>query len=239
MKRSFLYLWIFLLIFPLEGQGKMTFVANNLDYKKIKFHEHTQNCDVTGNYPQFKSLRVSAEELKGVNKELGKFAGGLFKRFLSGDDIGKQVKEDLKTDPEGDSFDINFKVTRADTKYVSVIFDTYFMPVGGPHGVGYFYAFNYDIEHSRTVQLRDLFKPGTNYLKQLDYFSNLGLEKKIGTRFYTKDAVSDGTQFTFDKRSLTIHYNAYEVACYAAGMPKIRIPFKKLKWLIETVGKAQ
>lgn len=211
---------------------KMTIIdkMGNLKNKKIKFFEKSLNCDVSGVYPQFYNSKIPHESLQKVNTEIKEFAENLFMRFLSGD-IGKKSKEELKTDNNGDSFDVNFKVAMANTKYVSVIFETYFMPKNGPHGVGSFYAFNYDVEHSRIIQLKDFFKTGTNYLKQLNNFSNRGLEKKIGKGNYTEDAVTDKAQFTFDNKNLTIHFSAYEVVCYIGGMPEIMIPFKKLMGL--------
>lgn len=207
------------------------FAAYNLDHKIIKFHEKRLNCDITGEYPQFYSSQISTNDLQILNTKIEKFIRSLFEKFLNGDDIGKSIKEDLKTDEDGDTFDITVEIVRADTKYVSVLFDTYFMPAGGPHGVLYYYAFNYDVEHARVVHLRDLFEPGTDYLKQMNYFSNIGLLRQLGKDFAPKNAFIESDQFTFDKKRLTIHYDVYEVASYSAGTPEIKIPFERLTGL--------
>ncbi|MBF0478284.1 MAG: DUF3298 domain-containing protein [Candidatus Omnitrophica bacterium] len=226
MKRILIFI-IFLFVSSVSAAQELSSV------EKIKFQEKKGSCEVTGEYPQFKILKISANKLKNVNKEINVFARSLFIKFLTKDAIGQQIKEDFKTSSNGNTFDIDFNVIRADTRYVSVIFQTYFMQENAPHGVGHFYAFNYDVEHSKIIHLSDLFKPGTDYLKQLRGFCNRDLEKQLGNGFYDKDAVNDSTQFTFDQESLIIHFSAYEVACYAAGMPEVKISFKKLIGLKE------
>ena len=211
------------------------FATNNLDHKIIKFNDKKLNCDIAGQYPRFYSSRISANERRELNTNIKSFVRSLLERFLTGDEIGKSFMGDLKTGEEGDTFNINFKITRADTKYVSILFKTYFMPTDGPHGVLYYYAFNYDIRGSKVIHLRDLFKSGINYLKQMNYFSNLGLEKQLGKDFSPKNVFREGDQITFDKKSITIHYDVYEVTSYSFGTPEIEAPFDKLTGLKEDI----
>ena len=124
-----------------------------------------------------------------------------FKKLLTGDDIGKQVDGELSSSKEKGSFDIEFQVIRADTKYVSVKFETYFYQEGAPHGVLYYYVFNYDLKHSRKLRLADLFESNVNYSKQIIKLCKQQLDKEIGKDFYAIGA-DDLNEFTFEYKIL-------------------------------------
>jgi hypothetical protein len=200
----------------------------NSSYKKLVFQENGVQS-FSGAYPEFIGLKISASKLRELNSNVSQFARELLSRFLSEDDIGKGIKQDLKSSTKGSSFNIEFKDIRVGAKYVSVRFETYFMQEGAPHGVLHRYGFNYDVERSKIIYLKDLFLPGEDYLEQINKFCNHDFEKQVGKGFYEKNSVVDKSQFVLSRQSLTILFSAYEIASYSAGAPEVEIPFTKLK----------
>lgn len=198
-----------------------------LPFQQAVFKHDISNSVVYERYPRFINNGIFNKEVQVVNKRVKNYANGLLERFLKGDDIGKSVKKSVLSSKEKGSFDVKYKIIRADKKYVSVRFDTYFYQKEALHGVLYYYGFNYDFKDSRVLKLADLFDPGTNYLKQILEFCKSKLNKQLGKEWYTITK-ADLSQFTFDQHNLTIHFNTYQLGSYAFGALEVKIPFKKL-----------
>ncbi|MBD3181007.1 DUF3298 domain-containing protein [Candidatus Poribacteria bacterium] len=112
---------------------------------------------------------------------------------------------------------------------------------------------NYNIETAQFIELEDIFKPGTNYLETisqltiedlLDQFKEaLAIAPEdMSKRF--KEWINKGAapemknyrNFLLSRDSLVIVFDPYQVASYADGTRVVKIPYTKLKNIINPEG---
>ncbi len=120
----------------------------------------------------------------------------------------------------------------------------YWYPVGAAHGMpsqNYLYI---DLKTGVFYQLKDLFKPGSNYTDKLTSLvkNQILLDDRIGAisgglaYFDTNVTVSKDHPFILGSDSLKIYYYPYEIASYAAGFPEFEIPYGQINSIIDTNG---
>ena len=73
-------------------------------------------------------------------------------------------------------------------------------------------------------------------VSQLDAFKELADSYYIDSRADLKKLVIDTAHWQFDRSKLTLSFNPYEVAPYAAGAPEVSLPWASLMpWLTQSV----
>ncbi|WP_245203467.1 WG repeat-containing protein [Ammoniphilus resinae] len=117
--------------------------------------------------------------------------------------------------------------------------DGYHFPFGAAHGMPSRVFAPVDLVTGEVYQLRDLFIPGSDYVKvisdiianqikndpQYSYvFPNTYKGIKVDQPFYVKD------------EALYIYFLPYEIAPFAAGFPTFKIPFKEIGSMIDMNG---
>jgi hypothetical protein len=120
---------------------------------------------------------------------------------------------------------------------------------GGAHPNTYYVTKTYDLGSGKSLNLSDLFTPGSDYLKQLSTLSSAQLianseylqglpadqrESDDSTRW-----IKEGTAATEDNfrswglegKTLNIYFPPYQVASYAEGEHQVKIPLSEFKKL--------
>jgi len=210
--------------------------AEPLQFKQVSFKQNYANSIVEGQYPEFFGTNVPINELKRVNFKVKQYARSLFKKFLSYDDTGKAVKNDLVSFKKMSTYSIKFKVARADIKYVSMVFETYIYNDEMVHPVWGIYGFNYDLKNAHVIKLSELFEKKANYLEQIADYCNLDLDRRQIKPSYRKIEGSEIDQFSFSREALSIHFQDFEIADHAEGTPEVKIPLNKLVGLRKDMG---
>lgn len=112
---------------------------------------------------------------------------------------------------------------------------------GGAHNMYSTTYENYDLIRMKKLKTDDLFKP--NYQNELtfDIITQLMKDKEVTTKealaekgYGTTGTIYPTENFLLDKDGITFFYNVYEIAPYSNGTTAIRIPYSKLKNIINT-----
>lgn len=185
--------------------------------------KYKPNKDFLIYYPQISGMG-NRKKQEGINQLLKDIAG---------------IKEtpahlQLESNYMGD-FDIPFY-----RKELVVIEITgYNYPFGAAHGMPVKKYVHLDLKTGETFQLKDLFKPGSPYVKVLS--ERIGNQIKNNPQYtYVFPGSYKGIQvdqpFFISEASLNVYFAPYEIAPYAAGFPTFKIPFEELTDIIDQNG---
>lgn len=160
-------------------------------------------------------------------------------------DMLQQTAEDLKFSKErgiSNYTEISYSVEYADDNFVSLFFSNNSYE-GGAHPNHSSYTINYDLKNNRQLALGDLFLPKSNYLKMISDLSIAQL--KSDTQDMTDDEwlkngagpkAENFSSWNLTGKGLTINFDPYQVAAYAAGPQTVFIPVEKLKEILKPNG---
>jgi hypothetical protein len=136
-----------------------------------------------------------------------------------------------------------FDTALLDTRLVSLrlVISEYF--AGAAHPTAHLVPLNFDARTGRQYRLADLFGPGAPYLATLSRLSRPALARLLGPDA-PRDVINEGTAPTEENFAgwsvspggLDITFGEYQVAAYAAGMPRITIPVAALRGIIAPAG---
>lgn len=139
------------------------------------------------------------------------------------------------------SYEGSIKVIDNTDKYITykTISDDY---AGGAHGMPYSGYFTIDKETNKTLSLYDIFD--ANKKEDLKDIIKINI---VNQYFEGEEPDWSGNVFKFDlpsqtpgitSKGIVFCYGAYEIECYAAGMPHCTIPFDEISDLMTPYAKA-
>lgn len=143
----------------------------------------------------------------------------------------------------GSSYEADYQMSLKTADLISLTFyvNTYYE--GAAHGNQHTIAFNYDLTTGRVLALKDLFKPGSDYLKVISDYATAELKKKLlpdaDEEWIEKGAGADDKNYrswNIKKDGLFITFDPYQVVYYAAGPQEVTIPYSVLKNIIDPQG---
>ena len=148
-----------------------------------------------------------------------------------------------------DSYDGNYAVSYANEgqvkiientdKYVTYNTDSYNY-TGGAHGMPYNAYFTIDKSNNKTLTLKDVIAAD-----KMDAFKEM-LKGYIVAQYYEGETPAWDDVFKFDlptqapaitANGIIFNYAAYEIDCYAAGMPKCKIPYEDIEEMMTEEAK--
>ena len=232
--------------------------------KKIAFSVHEEPIAFTGDVEiASKSIKESNKKLRyEIEAQYPQLSGGAnpnFEKFnqAARASVARKVagfKKDMQPEGEeeeprpegsmGSDLSVGYEVLLAQDDLVSIKFDvsTYFQ--GAAHPNSYADVLNFDLKNGKQLKLSDLFKPGAKYLQAIATYCIGDLKKQAKDKGLLDEEIEKGAaaksdnyeSWTIAKRGLGIHFDAYQVAPYAAGPQFVLVPYSTLKDLINTDG---
>lgn len=154
-------------------------------------------------------------------------------------DLPKDIKSTVMGSPN---------VEEKNDRYVAIFMGMEWYVRGAAHPFHTINTYIYDYKLGTLISVPDLFKQGSSYLQTLSQISKADLkaQSKEGDMgyVYQDDFVQDGTRPVADnfskilplKDGLTVYFEEYQVAAYAAGPQQVVIPYSKLKDVINLSG---
>ncbi|MGD6774875.1 WG repeat-containing protein [Sutcliffiella horikoshii] len=225
----------------IEGQLVKAFVDQRLSYyDKAGNLVYAQNTVIPVNrnvsireekYRPNKDYLVYYPQLQGMKNKEGE----------------KKVNEVLRTQsqvipvPPDTQLDYNytgdFSVQFYKKNLLILELNGYNYPFGAAHGMPTQIMVPVDISTGKIYELKDLFKPNSDYVKVL---SDL-VEKQIQENpdNYFPDSfigIQPDQPFYVSSDSLFLYFTPYEIAPYAAGFPTFEIAFKEINSIIDKKG---
>jgi len=133
---------------------------------------------------------------------------------------------------------INYSVSSANSRVISLYIDVSGYMEGAAHPYHYSRAFNYDLMDARALSLDDLFTPGADYLSRIAAICSSTLESKLDDGFMFRDGaeptMSNYRNWNLERDSLLIQFNEYQVAPYVVGPQRVTIPYSALDDLLRS-----
>lgn len=187
-------------------------------------------------YPEVISSSTSASALAQINarlasearKPIASFESYATKAATSG--FGAGETSTLSVATSTDVFD---------SQFASFTYDVSMFTAGAAHPFASVETFNFDENTGQLLQLSDLFKPGSNWLAVLSQQSRALLPRlpAVGNDGILQNVLDAGTLplasnfsgWALTPWGLSIQFQEYQVAPYAAGQPLIIIPFRLLE----------
>ncbi|MBP7867380.1 MAG: DUF3298 domain-containing protein [Acidobacteria bacterium] len=130
---------------------------------------------------------------------------------------------------------VSYRIAYTSPRHVALHFTVFRYEMGAAHPQTNSLTLNFDLASLAPVALPDLFTPGSPWLKTLSAFCR---EDLLGTLEDADEGwVKEGTSLDEDnfKRflvlgdGLLILFDAYQVACHAAGAQEVKVPYTAFK----------
>jgi hypothetical protein len=133
----------------------------------------------------------------------------------------------------------DFEVTFYRKELVVIEITGYNYPFGAAHGMPVKKYIHLDLKTGDIFSLKDLFKPGSPYIKVLS--ERIGNQIKNNPQYtYVFPGSYKGIQvdqpFFISEEGLNLYFVPYEIAPYAAGFPTFTIPLEELTDIINRNG---
>lgn len=201
-----------------EGMNNIELTTATL--KPTKTNSYTE---INIKYPVISGLENSEAEV-AINKAFKAHA----QTYL--EQTQKQAKE-LGAPPKDSAMtyeiDSGYKVTYNRNGVLSVLVNDYEF-LGGAHGGATLTGMTFSLKDGKQIQLSDLLKSNSNYRKDIDKVINAEIKKED---LYFADSfkgIAANQGYYLTDSGLTIYFQQYEIAPYAAGTPEFSFTFKKL-----------
>ncbi|WIV11258.1 DUF3298 and DUF4163 domain-containing protein [Proteiniborus sp. MB09-C3] len=107
---------------------------------------------------------------------------------------------------------------------------------GGAHPMTIIKALNMDVSTGRVYELKDLFKPGSNYVKRISEIVDGQIKERDIPLLEEFKGIWPDQDFYIVDNNLIIFFQLYEISPYVAGFPYFSIPIYKLQDIIVEDG---
>lgn len=215
--------------------GRLNFVP-----RRIRESNRRLKYTVKAVYPQIVGAGSSSAGAAGFNRAVRDLINGQtsdFKKdFISPD-------ESISMETQESSFDASYVIEHRGPDLISISFGISTYYAGAAHPNHHTVVLNYDLNAGRALQLSDLFKPRSNFLHTISDYTIKELKKKLGPDpdddWITRGAAPDSENYkswNLTSRGLSVTFDPYQVASYAAGEHTVVIPYAALRGIIDMNG---
>ncbi|HEY5125589.1 MAG TPA: DUF3298 and DUF4163 domain-containing protein [Ignavibacteria bacterium] len=214
----------------------------NYETKGFKDSSVVKRYQISVSYPQvigFKDTRAQDKVNTIIQTEIKKISDDFIKQLVDWD------LTDIPADFSSE-FECNFTVSYSQDNIFSVAFEIYTYYAGAAHPYSYAYCMNMDLVRAKVIDFTLMFKDENSGLKKLSDYCFNELKKRNDTEDIctddewlkegTKPDVKNYESLPIEPEGILVIFNAYQVACYAAGPQTVKIPYSELKDFINPKG---
>ncbi len=200
-----------------------------------------KNFVVTADYPQLAGDDGFAAQQ--FNQAVRALVNTDLQPYLEDKRDRAQERDPLWRDAE-EYHHVTHKVVFASDELISVLFYADGYAWGAAHGYHYPLVLNYDLRRGRALRLADLFDRDADYLSQLARYCLEDLAAQFGHDTMLIDEWRRGAapqannyrSWVLTPLGLVIVFKEYQVGPYAAGEPKVFLPYARLRDIIDPGG---
>lgn len=133
---------------------------------------------------------------------------------------------------------VDYTIQYGEHGLLSVLFTVDFYVAGAAHPNQYFETLNLDIGAGKVLALKDLFKPGADYLKAISTYSIQDLTRQGRLEWDTGAAPQEDNfhSWNITPVGLLISFDPYQVTSYALGPQAVTIPYSDMKDILNSGG---
>ena len=225
MKRVFKIILLVLLIVNVTyiyPQGMLIkFYGDNVKNYNIVdkiIKEKTSFINIDVEIPQITGLINKSKE-KDINKEILDWTNLWIKD-------AKDTSEDIKPNIP---YELMARYILSNNDNILSFYIDYYQFSGGAHGITTRNTYNIDTKTGNKLTLKDLFKEGFDYKNYINEEIRKQINKHPEYYFTGKEGfngIKEDQSFYIKDNKLIIHFQYYEIAPYATGMPEFEITLK-------------
>jgi Protein of unknown function (DUF3298) len=104
------------------------------------------------------------------------------------------------------------------------------------HGMTYIKSQTWDLTTGRTYQLKELFKPGSNYVQVLNRIIKEQIKQQQIVTLEPFKSISPNQDYYIADKALVIYFQLYDLTAYAYGFPMFVISVFDLQNIIDENG---
>ncbi len=219
---------------PAAGGGEI----DALTVRMETFSEKTPTVETDVRYPQVDGI-ADKDQAEQLNSELRNTAMA-WKDAFTRDVTGAP-------DPLGSKSSINVEATVAylSPEIMSVRYEASVYSAGAAHPNLLYKTLNWDIAHAVSINTDDLFVAEADWVTRFSELSIADLERQFADAGDDFEALSADIRsgagpraenfraWTMDRDGITLHFEPYQVAAYAAGPQHVDIPWRELAALLD------
>lgn len=224
---------------PAAGGGK----TDRLTVRMETFTEETPTVEINVRYPQVDGIS-DVEQTEMLNGELRNTAVSWM------DEFRREVANTGSPNPLGSksTIDINAIVTFLSPDVMSVRYDASVYSAGAAHPNLLYKTLNWDIVRTTTINTDDLLVTEADWITRFSELAIADLERQFadaGDGFEAMSAdIRNGAgpraenfrAWTMDRNGVTLYFEPYQVAAYAAGPQRVEIPWTSLPGMVDASG---
>lgn len=129
-----------------------------------------------------------------------------------------------------------FAVKTNEKNILSIGFLNYAYTPMAAHGMTYIKSLTWNLSTGRTYQLKDLFKPGSNYVEVLNRIINAQIKALQIVTLEPFKTIQPNQDFYIADKALVIYFQLYELTAYAYGFPMFPVSVFDLQDIIDENG---
>ncbi|MFC9774538.1 WG repeat-containing protein [Paenibacillus chitinolyticus] len=189
----------------------------------VREGKYKPNRDYLVYYPQVEGLKDETVQ-RSVNDRLKEWSQV------------KPVPGDRKLDY---SYSGDFEVAFFKDKLLELELTGYKYPFGAAHGMPSKTYSILNLETGRMYALKDLFKPGSDYVRILSAIVGRQIKEDPQYAYVFPDSykgIKPDQPFFVTENALHLYFFPYEISPYAAGFPTFTIPFARIGAIIDREG---
>ncbi|WP_226669598.1 DUF3298 and DUF4163 domain-containing protein [Metabacillus litoralis] len=129
-----------------------------------------------------------------------------------------------------------YEIKNNQRKVLSLTLSNYTYHYHAAHGMTYLQSLTFDLEKEKQCQLRDLFKPGVDYVKKLSEIIKKQMKQRDIPLLNEFSTIKPNQDFYIADKTLVIYFQLYEITPYVFGFPMFPISVYDIQDIIDEDG---
>ncbi|WP_243298590.1 DUF3298 and DUF4163 domain-containing protein [Bacillus litorisediminis] len=129
-----------------------------------------------------------------------------------------------------------YEVKNNQRNVLSLSLSNYTYHYQAAHGMTYIKSLTFDTQTARLYQLKDLFKPGSDFVKRLSEIIELQIKQRNIQTLFGFTSIRPNQDFYIADKVLVIYFQLYEITPYVFGFPMFPISVYDISDIIDENG---
>ncbi|MBM7693514.1 hypothetical protein JOC77_002954 [Peribacillus deserti] len=130
----------------------------------------------------------------------------------------------------------SYEIKNNQRQVLSLSLSNYTYHFHAAHGMTYIKSLTFDLKNERLCELKDLFKPGSEYVKALSILIEKQIKQRNIQLLNGFTAIKPNQDFYIADKVLVIYFQLYEITPYVYGFPMFPISVYDIEGMIDENG---
>lgn len=129
-----------------------------------------------------------------------------------------------------------YEIKNNQRQVLSLSLSNYTYHYHAAHGMTYIKSLTFDLKNRKLCDLKDLFKPGSDYVKRLSFLIHIQIEQRDIKLLNGFTSIRPDQNFYIADKVLVIYFQLYEITPYVFGFPMFPISVFDIQEIIDENG---